>query len=165
MNSLRVKAMAIILDTTCWYLFPEGKVLKLRHKMNTECHKKKSPGKIPCWKPTYQSLIKFNSTVFSGIGTECCFLLLDPIWNRRLVLRGSCHIKVPLLTPVSHSVWWNALTVGSLWELKLTEGTVHLDFCLILVLEKKVNEWNWAQTKFSFVTMLNSKNCVAYVSV
>ena len=33
--------MAIILDTTCWYLFPEGKVLKLRHKMNTECHKKK----------------------------------------------------------------------------------------------------------------------------
>ena len=34
--------MAIILDTTCWYLFPEGKVLKLRHKMNTKCHKKKS---------------------------------------------------------------------------------------------------------------------------
>lgn len=31
--------MAIILDTICWYLFPEGKVLKLRHKITPSTQK------------------------------------------------------------------------------------------------------------------------------
>lgn len=39
MNSLRTTAMAVTLYTTCWCIFPEGKVLKLGHKTNTEYHK------------------------------------------------------------------------------------------------------------------------------
>ena len=73
MNSLRTTAMAVVLFTTCWDIFPEGKVLKLGHKTNMGFHKK-SPGKALCWRAIYLTLIKFTSTVFSGIGTECCFL-------------------------------------------------------------------------------------------
>lgn len=34
-------------------------------------------------------------------------------------------ILVYLLTPAPHSVWWKALTMGSLWELTLPEGIAH----------------------------------------
>lgn len=150
MNSLRVTAIATILDTTCWYLFPEGKVLKLRHKMNTKyhTHKKSHLGRYHVGDQHIKlSLIQQYCILWHW--NRVLFSLIEPRMKQTACVKGSCHIKAPLLTPVSHSVWWNALTVGSIWELKLTEGTVHLGFCLILILEKKVKEWNWAQTTFS----------------
>lgn len=148
MNPLKVRAMAITLYTTCCYLLPESKGLKLGHKMNTEYHKKSS-GKMPCWKPICQTHMKFNSMVFSGLERECCFLWLNPVWKQLALAKGRYCIKLPLSAPVSCSVWWNSLARGSLWELKWPEGMAHSWFLAHAHSEKSakwmeldINEWS-----------------------
>lgn len=66
--------MAIILDTICWYLFPEGKVLKLRHKI-TPSITKNHLGR--CHVGDQYIKLSLNSTALCSLALEQSAVFFD----------------------------------------------------------------------------------------